>query len=287
MFRCRLTLRQAQPGQADLLRLALGDLGIADKDIAEEYRRGKSSLLFFIENPGKARRIFTKIRALKLKGFSIRLSDLKDSDWKTAWKKYAVPFYITREVRVVQLCKLNLKIKKSAKDIYIDTTFAFGTGLHSTTRMMAEFIAGRKGDFSSFLDVGTGTGILSIIAHKYGAGQIYAVDFDKEAIATAKRNFGINHCEPCYISAVGFDDFKTDKQFDFVAANLLTADLIRLKQGLIQRVAPGKYLAVSGIYRDNYTAFRNGFRSELLRCVGVLERKGWYALIFKRGVVQK
>ena len=279
---CRLTLKSARAGEPDLLRLALAEIGISQDDILEEVKKGKVPLLFYIKKPQDARRLLSRIRALKLKGVLLSLSTLKDADWKTRWKKYARPFNITRRLRVVQLFEPNKKVRKSDKNIYIDTTLAFGTGLHATTQLMAKFIAGQKGKFLSFLDVGTGTGILSIIASKYGAGRIYAIDLDEKSVVTAGGNFLINHCLPEYLKAVSFDDFKLKKSFDFVCANLITGDLIRLKQKLIYHTAPGKFLAVSGIFRDNYADFRNKFRAGSLKCLRVQERKGWYAVLFKK-----
>ena len=174
------------------------------------------------------------------------------------------------------------KQKKSDKDIYIDTVFAFGSGLHATTRMMARFIALEKGKFSCFLDVGTGSGILSIIAHRYGARELYAIDIAKDAIKTARSNLRINQCRPACIKTLSFDEFHTEKQFDFIAANLFTEDLIRIKNKLIACLKPGKYLAVSGIYRDNYLSFRKRFSDQRLRCLRVLVQKNWYALLFTR-----
>lgn len=226
--------------------------------------------------------VFAKIRALRLKGFFPRLKPLKDKDWKTRWKKYVKPFAITKQIRVVPLWKAGQETKNSDKDIYIDTVFAFGSGLHATTRMMERFIALEKGKFSRFIDVGTGSGILSIIAHRYGAGELYALDIVKDAIKTARRNLRINQCPAEHIRAMSFDDFLTKKRFDFIAANLFTEDLIRLKNKFIACLRPGKYLAVSGIYRDNYPGFRKRFSDRRLRCLRVLIQKNWYALLFTR-----
>ncbi len=275
-------MKSALPGQLDLLRLVLVELNIGLGEVVEETRKGKVSLLFYIKNPQKTKKILSRIRALKLKGFTLSVSSMESSAWKTRWKKYAKPFNITRRLRVVQLFEPKKKVRKSDKNIYIDTTLAFGTGLHATTQLMAKFIAAQKGDFISFFDVGAGTGILSIIASKYGASSIYAIDLDKKSVVTARGNFLMNHCLPDYLKAVSFDDFKLKNRFDFVCANLLTEDLIRLKDRLIYHTAPGKYLAVSGIFRDNYKAFRNKFREESIECLRVQERKGWYAVLFKK-----
>ena len=282
MFECRLIIKSAQSAQSDLLRLVLINLGVKEQDIVEKLQKGKTCLSFFVKSRKKALTVFAKIRALKLKGFALRIRSLKDADWKTRWKKYVRPFAITRQIRVVPLWRVRQNTKKSDKDIYIDTTLAFGTGLHATTRMMARLIGLEKGKFSRFLDVGTGSGILSIIAYRYGAGQLYAIDIDKDAIKTARRNLMINQCWPACIKTLSFDEFSAEKQFDFIAANLLTEHLIRLKNKFIACLKPGKYLAVSGIYRDNYPGFRKRFSDRRLRCLRVLVQKNWYALLFTR-----
>ena len=283
MFECKLIIKSAQLAQVDLLRLVLVKLGMKEQDIVEKLQKGKTCLSFFVKPRKKALTVFAKIRALKLKGFALRIRSLKDADWKTRWKKYVRPFAITRQIRVVPLWRVRQNTKKSDKDIYIDTTLAFGTGLHATTRMMARLIALEKGKFSRFLDVGTGSGILSVIAHRYGARRLYAIDIDKDAVKTARRNLIINHCLPARVKVLSFDNFYTNKQLDFIAANLLTEDLIRLKNKLIACLSPGKYLAVSGIYRDNYAGFRKRFNDRRLKCSRVITQKGWYALLFTRG----
>lgn len=282
MLELKLILKKAEPIQLGLLRIMLLRLGIPEQDITENIHKGKTYLSLFLKSRAKAEEILARIHALKLKGFRTSLSLLRDNDWKSRWKKYVIPFNITPGVRVVPLWKEKPKAKRAKKDIYIDTTFAFGTGLHATTRMMASFAARLKGGFLSFFDIGTGSGILSIIAHKYGAGEIYAIDIDKPSIRTARRNFRINHCRGCYLKTASFDNFRIHKQFDLVAANLLTEDLIRLQHKLASHVLPGKYLAVSGIHQDNYRFFRKKFKNNTLKCLRVLKQKGWYALLFRR-----
>lgn len=282
MFECKLIIKSARPAQADLLRFVLINLGVREQDIVEKLQKGRTCLSFFVKSRKKALAVFAKIRALRLKGFILRVKPLKDKDWKTRWKKYVKPFAITKQIRVVPLWKAGQETKKSDKDIYIDTVFAFGSGLHATTRMMARFIALEKGRFSRFLDVGSGSGILSIIAHRYGAGELYAIDIAKDAIKTARRNLRINQCPAEHIKVMSFDDFQAKERFDFIAANLFTEDLIRLKNKFITCLRPGKYLAVSGIYRDNYLSFRKRFSDQRLRCLRVFVQKNWYALLFTR-----
>jgi len=282
MLECKLFIDLLQPAQSDLLRLLLSRCGVSEQQIIENTCKGKTYLSFFSKSATKAEKLLTRIRALKLKNIKLAVSSLKDNQWKTRWKKYVLPFKITRRMRVIPLWKQKPKARINERDIYIDTTFAFGTGLHATTRLMAYFIEQKRGQYSSFFDIGTGSGILSVIASRYGAKDLYAIDFDKPSVVTAGRNFKVNRCQCAYLKAISFEDYCFHRQFDFVAANLLTEDLIRLKERLISCVRPGKYLAVSGIHQDNYRRFRLGFRNNSLKCLRVLKRDNWCALLFTR-----
>lgn len=272
----------AQPVQAELLRFLLIRCGVSEQQITENNFKGKTYLSFFPKSEKKTEVILAKIRALKLKNVKLSVSFLRDRQWKTRWKKYVLPFKITPHLRVIPLWKQSPKSKINESDIYIDTTFAFGTGLHATTRLMAYFIEQKRKEFVSFFDIGTGSGILSVIASRYGAEDLYAIDFDKPSVVTALKNLSINRCRYTYLKAISFEDFRLSRKFDFVAANLLTEDLIRLKERLISYARPGKYLAVSGIHQDNYLRFRQGFKNNSLRCLRVLKRDSWYALLFTR-----
>ncbi len=74
----------------------------------------------------------------------------------------------------------------------MDTLLSFGTGLHETTRFMAQFIEDKKGKFKSFLDIGTGTGILALVALKYGAQDVIGIDIGPLSVQAALDNMKAN-----------------------------------------------------------------------------------------------
>ena len=76
--------------------------------------------------------------------------------------------------------------------ILMDTLLSFGTGLHETTRFMAQFIENKKGGFKSFLDIGTGTGILALVALKYGARDVVGIDIGQLSVEAARDNMKAN-----------------------------------------------------------------------------------------------
>lgn len=283
MIEYKLFVHGAGAAILDLVRCALLNSGISQQDIVENEYKGKKYLSVFISSHQKARALQKRIRLLKLKNISTSVSLLQDADWKTRWKKYFKPFFITRKVQVVPVWEKK-SVALSDKSIYLDTTFAFGTGLHATTRLMARFIESRAWKFERFLDIGTGTGILSIIAARYGARIIHAFDIDADSVKTARNNFQMNHSKPVFLKTIDFRQYQTKERFDFVAANLLTEDLIFFQKKLATLVKRGGFLAVSGIFHENYSYLRRSFKPAGLRCVNVLSKKNWFAVLFRKDV---
>lgn len=282
MFAVKLALNSRRQGQLELLRLVLIRCGVAEEDIVEESGESGERLSLFTVSSRKARAVVRRIRSLGLAGVVVSCKELRDAQWKTRWKKYFKPFYITPDICIVPLSTKGIRGKKDPRALYIDTMFAFGTGMHPTTRMMARFIASRRNDVKSFFDVGTGSGILSLVAARCGAEDIRAIDRDRGSIRTALKNFRFNHCSIGEARVVSLERLRGHRSFDLVAANLLTEDLVRLKTKLISCVRPGQYLALSGIHETNYPAFRRRFRSGALTCVRIAKQKKWYAFLFKK-----
>jgi len=284
MIECKVFVHSPGAGRLDLARCVLLNAGIPEQDIAENTCKGKKYLSVFLPSARRARVLYERIRSLRLNGISLSVSVLKDADWKTRWKRYFKPFFITSDVRVIPVWEKK-SVAASDRAIYLDTTFAFGTGLHATTQMMARFIESAAGHCQRFLDIGTGTGILSIIAARYGARFIHALDIDADSVKTARNNFRMNHCVTGYVDAIDFKHYTTKERFDFVAANLLTEDLIFFQKKMAGMVKPGGYLAVSGIFHENYSYLRRSFKPSGFRCLKVSHKKGWYAVLFRKDTV--
>ncbi len=269
-----------QPEQEEALRAFLARQGMPESSVAAVEENRQSMLCLYFNSRGKALALKQKVTAFRLPGIAVSLGALKKEEWLTRWKEEFKPFKLTDTVRIVPA---GLKKKKHGRNtIFIDTDIAFGTGLHPTTKFMAEFIETEAGKFNDFFDVGTGTGILSLVARLYGAERIWAVDIDRKAVETAGRNFALNRCPVEFLAAVDFRDFSRKARFDFVAANLLTNDLVKFASRLKSFVRPGRYLAVSGISLSNYAYFRDSFNARNLTCLRIKKGSGWCALLYRK-----
>jgi len=274
--------------KADILKLFFERFGIPPDEIIESTHGPFGAVSFFTRYPSRALRFHRELKVLKLKNIQVKYKTLFDRNWKTKWKEEFRPFALTPSLDVIPLW-LRKKDQKNGtlkglkgQPIYLDSTSAFGTGLHATTKSMANLIERSRGKFNTFLDVGTGTGLLSIVAIKNNAKEATAIDIDPEAVKTARSNFKANECCGVKIRRSDAHSFKKARSFDLVAANLISQDLVKLKKKLISLVNRGKYLAVSGIALSHLAWFKEHFHDPSLHCLKISKGDGWAALLYKK-----
>ncbi len=277
---CRLLSNEDFACQALYGRLLAA--GIKPHDIVEQVKGNRREIVLFPATSLLAQKLLAKIKSLNLRGVRLSLKVLKKSDWQERWKKGIKPFSLTDHIVVVPRWNA-VKYKPQNKfPIYIDTNLAFGTGLHETTRFMAQLIESCRGKFCSFLDVGTGSGILVIVAGFYGAQKMTAIDIDRQSIAVAKTNLAANNVVNVKLLCADLPKWKHRESYDFVAANLVTDDLVNFGRKLVNLVVPNKYLAVSGILLKNLARLQKSFRQLPLKKIKVLRGKEWSAVLYKR-----
>ena len=268
-------------GQIDVLRTLMQSV-CNSQDIVEQDGLEGVTLSVYTASRSAALYIKKTLVKFRLKNVAIKLKVLKGADWLTKWKSTFKPFMLTRRMEVIPLWLKGRYRPRRKGAIYLDTSLAFGTGLHPTTRFMVSLIERLQGQFESFLDIGTGTGILSIFALHQGAKACACLDISKDAVATARVNLtknGYSHVKPVCCS---IEKYKKKTQFDFVAANLITHDLISFHKQILPFVKPKKYLAVSGISIKNYPAFRRVFDRLPLRCLKIMKEEGWTAVLYQK-----
>jgi ribosomal protein L11 methyltransferase len=281
LYELTITLSPRDSDPEPVLRL-LEHYGIKPDEVAHTTSRGRTKLSSYLTTKAQARKLERTIAPRIPAGAQVVLRSLQDAEWQEAWKKYFRPFKITPRIRIIPAWLIAKTGMPPPDGIFIDSVMAFGTGMHPTTQAMARFIEKERGKFADFFDVGTGTGILSLIAAKHGARRIVSIDFDPDAVATAQRNFEVNGLNGVSLHTADFRKFTVRRTFDFIAANLLANELLATRDKIIALVRPGKYLGVSGIWRDVFKRFRACFPTKELRCLAIVHKKGWYSLLYRR-----
>ena len=174
--------------------------------------------------------------------------------------------------------------------ISIEKGASFGCGDHPTTRMAVQLIdrclhqplwSKSKKELKA-IDIGTGSGILSLAAAKLGVGYIIGVDTDPCSIFEAQENVRINQLNHrIQISSESIDDIH--QQFDFVLANLRTPTLIRLCDSLNSKLNQNSVLVLSGMKAEESKSVSEPFKKNGFRVLETREKKGWSAICLLRG----
>jgi len=141
---------------------------------------------------------------------------------------------------------------------------------------------GLEGRFPRFLDLGTGTGILSILARHLGAGPIQGTDLDPGSVKTARFNIRQNRVRGAVMSRDDLAHPKLRGHFDLVAANMISKILLENRAQILRFVKPGGWLAVTGISTGNFPGFLKAFGGAPLRRVRVIRGRSWGAVLYQR-----
>ena len=203
-------------------------------------------------------------------------------DWLEEWKKYFKPFQVGQFRVTPSWIKAK---KKKTNQIIIEPGMAFGTGTHATTqfamRLLQHLKKEKSIDKALVLDVGAGSGILSVAAAKLGARKVTAIDNDPECWRECKKTFKLNGAKKCGASTQQIDEIQ--KKFDIVVANIIDGVLMQLKKDLWRIINKEGFLILSGILTDGARAFEKDFLEGTSgKVIKRLKNSEWTALIISK-----
>lgn len=259
---------------------------------------GEARISFYLEPQEDFQTILTKVRdGLKeLRDFvdigagTIAESETEDKDWINNWKQYFKPFTVDN----ILIKPTWEEIPEKDKDkllIEIDPGTAFGTGMHETTQLCMKQLEKYVTQDTEILDVGTGSGILSIVALKLGAKSAVGTDLDPNAISAAKENMTANHIKEedflVYIGNVIEDKELTDKigyqKYDIVTANILADIIIPLQKVIPVFLKKGGIFISSGIIDKKEEAVREALeKNPDLEIIETTYQGEWVSITAKR-----
>jgi ribosomal protein L11 methyltransferase len=199
-----------------------------------------------------------------------RTFPLSPEDWADGWKKHFRPVRVGRFFIHPGWIKPD---EKETNPVRIDPSLAFGTGLHPTTQLCLKEMD-RLLPAKSFLDVGTGSGILALAAARCGVPQVVALDNDPEACRVAQENLEKNGMLG-KVEIVEGEIARVPGSFDLVAANILSGTLIPMAAALAERLTPEGVLLLSGLLNDEVDEVIAAYRAAGCRHVSTLEDGEW------------
>lgn len=253
---------------------------------------GKSHVSFYIEDDGKDQsEILKKVKigleelrdTVDVGSGMILSSETEDLDWINNWKKFFSSFTIEN----ILIKPTWEDVKPEDKDkfmIEIDPGISFGTGKHETTQLcIRQLIKYIKDGHPKVLDVGCGSGILSIVALKLGASEVVGTDLDADCMISTHENMKVNHLDEklgtFYVGNL-IDDVDLQKQvgteeYDIVVANILADVIIAMAPVIPDRLKKGGYFITSGIIDFKEDEVRDAIEKTGLKVIEINHQGEW------------
>ena len=264
-------------------------------DIPEDD--GKAYLTFYLEEEEDKGSILMRLRNeleemrsyLDVGECTIEESQTEDVDWVNNWKQYFHQFYID-DILIIPSWE---KVEAEDEDklvIHIDPGTAFGTGMHETTQLCIRQLRKYVTEGAQILDVGCGSGILGMLALKFGAAYSVGTDLDPCAIDAAHENMEANGIpKEQYEVMIGniIDDKAVQdaagyERYDIVAANILADVLVPLTPVIVRQMKPGGIYITSGIIDDKETVVVEAVEAAGLEILEVNYQGEWVSVTARK-----
>lgn len=232
--------------------------------------------------PGWHERVNRLAQALEAAGTAeIRVSVVEEEDWAQSWKAHFPPMRIGRHW-VVRPSWESVELEAGDHELMLDPGQAFGTGDHPTTRMCLQLLEVVPLEGRTVLDVGCGSGILSIAAAKRGARSVLGVDIEPGAVEVARRNSETNGVVASFREQDALADASEAERWDVILSNIISATLIRIAPSVASRLADDGLWIVSGIIQANWNDVEAAAGRSGLGLETRIEEGEWVGAAFRR-----
>jgi len=212
---------------------------------------------------------------------TVKTGTVSEENWAENWKEHFKPMAIGARMLVVPPWE-KTAVSEGRFTIVIEPGMAFGTGGHESTELALVLLERICKPGMSVCDAGTGTGIIAIAAVLFGADSVYAFDPDEEAVRAALVNCRENGVDKAVsVGQHGIETANTNR-YDIVAANLSRTLILENAEKIIEMTAPGGYIIVSGIEKDDAGVVTSDFSQRGLSLYDSVEKKSWIGLAFKK-----
>lgn len=224
-----------------------------------------------------------KTYGLDVGSLTVSVTSVSEEDWANAWKTYYHPVRLTRYLTVVPSWE-TYEASEQETILLLDPGMAFGTGTHPTTRLSIQALEMVLRGGEHVLDVGTGSGVLSIAAKALGAGKVEAFDLDEKATSVARENIALNTFAQDVVVKEQDLLVGMNTQADVIVANILAEILERLVSDAWHNVKEGGYVILSGIIQSKKQGLVDQLVAQGFDIVQENHMKEWVALICQKPV---
>lgn len=212
----------------------------------------------------------------------VSIVEVNEEEWATAWKKYYHPVKISERFTIVPTWEEYTPVHSDELIIELDPGMAFGTGTHPTTVMCIQALERTVTKGDKVIDVGTGSGVLSIAAAMLGAAKVSAFDLDQIAVDTAKMNIELNKVhDRVEVSQKNLLN-GVDEIVDGIVANILAEVIVRFTDDAARVIKKGGYFITSGIIQQKKQEVKDALMNSGFEITETLLMEDWVALIAKK-----
>lgn len=255
-----------------------------ENDSEEEHKAKIDKILVDVKNELDELNEFMEVGECE-----ITVSETEDKDWINNWKEFFHQFYVD-DLLVIPSWE---KVRDEDKDkmiLHIDPGTAFGTGMHETTQLCIRQIKKYVNSETHILDVGTGSGILAILAIMFGAKDAVGTDLDPCAVPAVEDNMNNNGIDPDkfkliignIISEKSVQDEVGYECYDIVVANILADVLVPLTPVIVNQMKKGAIYITSGIINDKEQTVREAVEKAGLEIVEVTYQGEWVSVTARK-----
>lgn len=263
-------------------------LEIAHVDLISEELLGKDRTKGIIhiyispeENPAEAVSFLEERLTAENIEYEITINECKTEDWINNWKKYWHPVPIGKRLLIKPEWE-QVEDAKGRAVLNLEPGLAFGTGSHPTTRLCLEMLEDYINPASTVLDVGCGSGILSIASLLLGAKSAFGVDIDKLAVKTALANAKKNGFEPPVFNAVSGDlSENVSGKYSVIVANIVADVIMEFTPQAVELLKDGGVFITGGIIDSRKEEVESCFFEHGFEVIEHREAKGWNVFVCK------
>ncbi|KGX88925.1 50S ribosomal protein L11 methyltransferase [Pontibacillus litoralis] len=215
---------------------------------------------------------------------NITISELNEEDWATSWKKYYKPVKISEKFTIIPTWEEYERVSSDEIIMELDPGMAFGTGTHPTTVLSIQAIEQYVQKDDVIIDVGTGSGVLSIAAILLGAKQSHAYDLDDIAVKSATNNAKLNKVDNQILAKQNNLLDYVDFQADMIVANILAEVIVRFTDQAYDCVKDGGYFITSGIIQNKRQEVKDELVKSGFEIVEINQMDDWTCIIARKPV---